>query len=81
MSQTPPSLDFEAAVRELEALVEQMEGGELPLDQALASYRRGSELLKACRDRLAEVRQQVQILDGDLLRDFDATGVGPSADD
>jgi len=63
--------DFEAAMGELEALVAQLEGGKLPLDASLEAYRRGSQLLVACRERLAAVRQHVEMLDGEVLRAFD----------
>ncbi|NBU59741.1 MAG: exodeoxyribonuclease VII small subunit [Betaproteobacteria bacterium] len=64
--------DFEAAVSELEALVAQLESGKLPLDASLDAYRRGSQLLVACRERLAAVRQHVDMLDGEVLRAFDS---------
>jgi exodeoxyribonuclease VII small subunit len=58
---------FERAVEELDALVEQMERGQLPLDRLLEDYRRGSELLAYCRRRLQAVEQQVKVLeDGQL---------------
>jgi exodeoxyribonuclease VII small subunit len=63
--------DFEAAVSELETLVAQLESGKLPLDASLDAYRRGSQLLVACRERLAAVRQHVEMLDGEVLRAFD----------
>ncbi len=66
--------DFEAAVTELETLVAQLESGKLPLDASLDAYRRGSQLLVACRERLAAVRQHVEMLDGDVLRAFDNGG-------
>jgi len=64
--------DFEAAVTELETLVAQLESGTLPLDASLEAYRRGSTLLVACRERLAAVRQHVEMLDGNVLRAFDS---------
>jgi exodeoxyribonuclease VII small subunit len=56
----PPS--FEQALAELEALVSQMESGQLPLEQSLAAYKRGAELLQYCQKSLADVEQQVRIL-------------------
>lgn len=63
---------------ELEALVEQMESGRMPLDASLASYQRGAELVKYCRDSLAVVGQKVRVLEADLLQPFDAD---PDAED
>lgn len=59
----PPPASFEQALAELERLVSQMEAGQLPLDQLLDGYRRGSELLGYCRDRLQAVEQQVKVLE------------------
>ena len=64
----PPS--FEAALAELEAIVARMESGELPLEQALASYKRGAQLLQFCQAALRDAQQQVQILEAGLLQDF-----------
>jgi exodeoxyribonuclease VII small subunit len=61
---------FEAALAELEALVARMEDGELPLEESLTAYRRGAELLQFCQARLKDAQQQVQVLDGEALREF-----------
>ena len=50
---------YEQALAELDRLVTQMEGGQLPLDQLLDGYRRGAELLAYCRGRLQAVEEQV----------------------
>ncbi|HYF60364.1 MAG TPA: exodeoxyribonuclease VII small subunit [Burkholderiaceae bacterium] len=63
---------FESALAELESLVQQMEAGTLSLEESLAAYRRGAELVGFCRDGLAHVQQQVKILEGDLLKPFEA---------
>ncbi|MDO4637318.1 MAG: exodeoxyribonuclease VII small subunit [Lautropia sp.] len=61
------SASFDQSMRELEALIEQMESGRLPLEESLSAYGRGVALLKRCRDKLAVVTQQVQVLEADLL--------------
>lgn len=53
---------FEQALSELESIVSQMESGQLPLEQSLAAYKRGTELLQFCQKSLAEIEQQIQIL-------------------
>jgi exodeoxyribonuclease VII small subunit len=64
--QVPPA-SYEAAVAELDELVERMEAGEMSLEQTLAAYERGAYLLNYCRERLAAVEQQVKVLeDGEL---------------
>ena len=67
---TPAS--FEAALTELETLVQQMEAGSLTLEEALLAYRRGTRLVTQCRETLAVVQQQVKVLEGDLLKPFEA---------
>jgi exodeoxyribonuclease VII small subunit len=62
---------FESAVAELEELVQKMESGALSLEQSVAAYRRGTELVVFCRDSLARVQQQVSVLEGDLLKPFE----------
>jgi len=65
-------LKFEAALAELEQIVRNMEGGRLPLEESIAAYRRGSELLKHCQQQLADAERKIQILENGALRDFDS---------
>jgi exodeoxyribonuclease VII small subunit len=62
MSKNTQPKSFEQAVGELEAIVAQMESGQLPLEQSLSAYKRGAELLQYCQSTLAEVEQQIRIL-------------------
>lgn len=64
------SQSFETALAELESIVASMEAGQLPLEQSLAAYKRGAELLKYCQSALAEVQQQVRILEADTLKNL-----------
>jgi exodeoxyribonuclease VII small subunit len=59
---------YEAALQELEQLVGRLESGDMPLEQLLAQYQRGAELLKFCRDRLETVENQVKVLDQGALK-------------
>lgn len=61
---------FETALEELERLVANLEGGKLPLADSLAAYKRGAELLKYAQGELAQVEQQVKVLEGDVLKPF-----------
>ena len=73
MVQSNPSaetLTFERALEELERLVARMEDGKLPLEESLAAYQRGAELIKFCEAKLADAQARVAILDGDALKDF-----------
>ncbi len=59
---------YEQALAELDLLVQQMEGGQLPLDQLLDGYRRGADLLGYCRSRLQAVEEQVKLLEDGQLK-------------
>lgn len=67
-------LTFKEASIELEQVVRSLEGGELELEDALARYARGVELLASLRKRLSEAEQKVQVL-------VDATEAGEPAPD
>ena len=64
------TLSFEKALEELEALVARMEDGKLPLEESLAAYQRGSELIRFCEGRLTEAQARIAILEGGELRDL-----------
>ena len=54
---------FESALTELEQVVADMESGKLTLEDSLAAYKRGAELLSFCRSRLDDAQQQVRVLE------------------
>lgn len=56
------SFDFERALQELEQLVEQMEEGELSLEESLKQFERGIALTRSCQQALQAAEQKVQIL-------------------
>lgn len=68
MTTEPPdddaALGFEDALRRLDRAVNQLEGGDLDLDGALAEYERGVRLLNRCRTMLDAAERQVAILTG-----------------
>lgn len=64
---------FELAYAELESIVAQMESGQMTLEASLMSYQRGNTLLQFCQQSLADVEQQVQLLnERNQLIQFDA---------
>lgn len=63
--EAPP---FEKALEELENIVEKMEDGTLSLEESLSAYRRGAVLVKACENALEHAKEQVRVLDGELLK-------------
>ncbi len=66
--------DFEQTLAELEKLVEQLETGELSLDESLAGFKRGIELSRRCQNVLDKAQQTVEQLvnpdDEDSVTDF-----------
>jgi exodeoxyribonuclease VII small subunit len=54
--------DFEQALAELEQLVERLERGDLPLDEALRAFERGVALTRHCQTSLKSAQQKVEIL-------------------
>jgi len=62
------SPSFEKALAELEKIVARMESGELSLEQALATHKRGLELARFCQQKLEAAQQQVKVLEGDVLK-------------
>jgi len=55
-------VNFEESLEELEALVEQMEDGDLSLEDSLAAFEKGVRLARECQDALKNAEQRVQIL-------------------
>lgn len=62
MNKTTKQADFEVALKELEGIVEQLEGGDLPLERALELFERGVRLSRECQKRLDEAERKVEIL-------------------
>ena len=79
MSKPSGELTFESALAELEKIVSRMESGELSLEQALATHKRGLELARFCQQRLEAAQQQVKVLEGDVLKPL-AAAAEPEAD-
>lgn len=69
-------MKFEEALKKLEKIVNDLEGGNLSLDDALEKYEEGIRLSKTCAKKLEVARKKVEILlkseDGSVeLKDFD----------
>jgi exodeoxyribonuclease VII small subunit len=54
--------DFEQALGELESVVDRLEHGDLPLEEALKQFERGIELARSCQSALKQAEQRVEIL-------------------
>lgn len=70
----PTAVDFEKALAELEDLVEQMERGELGLEDSLRHFERGIELARSCQSALQLAEQKVEKLLQKQIVPFDSQG-------
>ncbi|KQA24123.1 exodeoxyribonuclease VII small subunit [Vibrio metoecus] len=61
-SKKPENMSFESTIEELEQLVEQLESGDLTLDEALRKFERGITLARAGQLKLDDAEQRVRIL-------------------
>jgi exodeoxyribonuclease VII small subunit len=72
------AFDFEASMAELEAVVGRLEQGDVPLEEALATFERGVALTRACQEALTAAEQKVEIL---LARPDGSHAPAPFQDD
>lgn len=68
-SKKPENMTFEATIGELDSIVEDLENGDLALDEALKKFERGISLARAGQTKLSDAEQRVSIL---LQNDDDA---------
>ncbi len=54
--------DFESALKSLEEIVSQLEGGDLTLDRSLELFEQGVKLSRFCSDKLEEAERKVEVL-------------------
>ena len=57
-----PALSFEKGLEELERVVQELEDGDLPLEEALQRFEKGVKLSEACRKQLEAAETRVEIL-------------------
>lgn len=66
MSEETVIVTFEEAMEQLEIIVERLEEGDVPLEEAISIYKKGMELSKLCHDKLKNVEEQLtEILTAD----------------
>ncbi len=58
----PENLSFETAIEELDSVVNQLENGDLSLEDALKKFERGIALARASQEKLTQAEQRVEIL-------------------
>lgn len=81
--QTAPKT-FEAALAELETILSDIEGGEVPLEESLVKYERGQFLIRHCRGVLERAEKQIEQLskgEGEQLRVTPMSGLSGKAGD
>ena len=62
MTDNTAQLNFEAAMEQLQAVVQKLEGGNLPLEEALKHFEEGVRLTRVCQEQLSAAEQRVEIL-------------------
>lgn len=67
VSKKSPVTNFENSLSELETLVEQMENGNLSLEETLQHFERGVQLTNICQKALSEAEQKVETLQSKAL--------------
>lgn len=55
-------IKFEEALKKLEKIVEDLENGDLSLDEAMKKYQEGIELSRACSQRLDNAKKKIDVL-------------------
>lgn len=75
-------LKFETAIADLEQIVEQLESGDLSLEDSLAAFEKGVGLVRYCNQKLSDVEKKVELLvkDKEGQLQLKAFGNGPPAD-
>ena len=53
---------FEASLEELESIVDRLEGGDLPLEAALAAFEEGVGLTRRCAEQLEDAERRIEVL-------------------
>lgn len=73
---TSKNIKFEEALAELESVVDKLQNGDLPLEDAIEEFQRGTELSKICLEKLNAAKAAVQklVVDPDNEDDYHAEG-------
>ena len=77
----PPATNFEEALARLEAIVQELEGKDLTLEETLARYEEGSRLVGECTRRLEDAEQRIRVLSEGGTRDGEGGEEGKAGDE
>ncbi len=73
MSEENKEIKFEKAIEKLEQIVEDLEAGNIPLEEALKKYEEGVKLSRLCQQRLTQAEKKIEVLtralDGNLKKE------------
>ena len=58
----PQKITFEQAMQELDEIVQKLENGQIPLEEAVKTYERGMELKKICEEKLNNAEMKIEKL-------------------
>lgn len=64
-------IKFEEALKKLEKIVQELEKGDLSLDEALKKYQEGIELSRSCSQRLESARKKIELLTRNKKGEFE----------
>jgi exodeoxyribonuclease VII small subunit len=73
-------IKFEEALKKLEKIVDELEQGDLSLDEALKKYQDGIELSRLCSARLENAKKKIDVLAKNKKGDFELTPLDEEAD-
>lgn len=73
MAKKTPKQSFEESLRRLQEIVESLESGDAPLDEALNLYEEGIQLSRSCAERLKEAELRIKKLGKDTKGQFELT--------
>jgi exodeoxyribonuclease VII small subunit len=73
MAKKSPKQSFEESLRRLQEIVESLESGDAPLDEALNLYEEGIQLSRSCAERLKEAELRIKKLGKDTKGQFELT--------
>lgn len=76
-----PNKGFEEALRDLEGLVEKLETGDLPLEEALSTFEEGVALVRYLNEQLTAVEKRVEVLTRDLGGAFQLRAITEDEED
>ena len=72
MNENQETLSFEAALKELEGIVKQLESGEAKLEESLQLFERGVKLSRFCSQKLDEAEKKIELLVKDSQGEYKA---------